>query len=35
MNNVVRGRSNAQGFLADYDNDASMHRTLPAAPGSG
>ena len=33
MNNVVRGRSNAQGFLADYDYDAADPRPLVAVVG--
>src|SRR5215468_7543823 len=33
MNNVVRGRSNAQGFLADYDYDADDPRPLVAVVG--
>jgi hypothetical protein len=33
MNNVVRGRSNAQGFLADYDYDANDPRPLVAVVG--
>src|SRR5262245_4814950 len=33
MNNVVRGRSNAQGFLADYDYDLNDERPLVAVVG--
>jgi hypothetical protein len=33
MNNVVRGHSNAQGFLADYDYDAADARPLVALLG--
>lgn len=33
MNGVVRGRSNAQGFLADYDYDANDPRPLVAVVG--
>jgi hypothetical protein len=33
MNNVVRGRSNAQGFLADYDYAAADPRPLVAVAG--
>jgi hypothetical protein len=33
MVRVVRGRSNAQGFLANYDYDASDHRPLIAVVG--